>query len=61
MRHKGNARAIQSDLPGVSEIHRDPPIDIRLDLPDAPLWLVRVCDQHSRFKYCVQVIHLNAF
>lgn len=41
---------VNHDFSSMFEIHRNPPADIRLHLPQAPVGLLRMPDQHPRFQ-----------
>jgi histidine phosphotransferase ChpT len=52
---------VQRHLPDMFEIYSDPVIDIRLDLSDAPIRLVRMTHQHAGFQYCVDITHFESY
>ncbi len=48
---------VDQDFAGIFEIHRDPAVDDGLDLPDAPIRLLRVADEISRLDEGVKRWH----
>ena len=57
--HQIDPLSVNHHLTGMFEVHSDPSRDIRLDLTDAPIGLLRVPDQHPRFQKCIHVIALS--
>jgi hypothetical protein len=58
---QGNASTIDDDFPFVSEVYGAFPMHVALDLPGAPVGMVRVADQHAGGKDRVQIIHFFRF
>lgn len=48
-----DAGAIDDHLTGVLEVHRDPALDHRLHLPEAPIRLLRMAHEHSGLQVLV--------
>jgi len=58
-RHQFDPRSFDDDLPGVLEVHGNATADVRLYLPQPPIRLVRVSNEHAGFKYRVHVLPVH--